>query len=69
MQTVEDAQALKPVWLRIPAAARVSGLSRTHIFEAIATDKIRSKHIKRPGAQKGIRLVHYESLLAYIESL
>jgi hypothetical protein len=32
LQTLSDVQALKPEWLRIPAASRVSGLSRQQIF-------------------------------------
>jgi hypothetical protein len=27
------------------------------------------EHLKRPGAMKGIRLIHFDSLMAYIESL
>jgi hypothetical protein len=48
---------------------RVSALSRQKIFEGIKTGEIYSKHIKRPGAQKGIRIIHFESLMAYIERL
>jgi hypothetical protein len=69
LQTLSDVQALKPEWLRIPAASRVSGLSRQHIFAEIANGNIRSKHLKRPGALKGVRLINFDSLMAYIESL
>jgi hypothetical protein len=68
-QTLQDVQALKPEWLRIPAAMRVSGFSRNQIFEGVVTGKIRSKHLKSPGAKKGIRLINYDSLMAFIESL
>jgi hypothetical protein len=68
-QTLSDVQALKPEWLRIPAASRVSGLSRQQIFAGIANGTIRSKHLKRPGALKGIRLINFDSLMAFIESL
>lgn len=69
LQTMEDVQALRPVWLRVPAAMRVSGLSRQQIFAGIANGTIRSKHLKRPGAMKGIRLIQFDSLMAFIEGL
>jgi hypothetical protein len=67
-QTLDEVQAMKPVWLRVPAASRVSGLSRSRIFVEIVKGKILSKHLKEPGKQRGIRLVNYDSLLAFIES-
>ena len=48
---------------------RVSALSRQQIFEGIATGKLYSKHLKRPGAQKGIRIINYASLMSYVDSL
>ena len=69
LQTLSDVQTLKPEWLRIPAASRLSGLSRQHIFAEIANGNIRSKHLKRPEALKGVRLINFDSLMAYIESL
>jgi hypothetical protein len=69
LQTLEDIQAIQPVWLRVPGASRVSALSRQQIFEGIATGKILSKHLKRPGAQKGVRLINYASLMSYVDSL
>ncbi len=68
LQTVEAAQSMKPAWLRIPVASRISGLSRTHLFNAIAREEIRSVHVKQPGNEKGIRLINFDSLLAYVES-
>jgi hypothetical protein len=68
-QTLEQIQGLKPVWLRIPAASRVSGLSRTFLFEQIVLGTIVSKHVKKPGKSKGIRLINYDSLMNFIEGL
>jgi hypothetical protein len=68
-QTLQDVQALKPQWLRIPAAMRVSALSRNQIFKGIVTGQIRSKHLRSPGAKKGVRLINFDSLMAFIESL
>jgi hypothetical protein len=61
-------EACKPEWLRIPSAALVSGLSRTHLFEAIALGKVESVHVRKPGREKGIRLIKFDSLMAYVES-
>lgn len=69
LHTLEEVQALKPVWLRIPAASRVSGLSRTFLFEQIVLGTIVSKHVKKPGRTRGIRLINYDSLMSFIEGL
>jgi hypothetical protein len=66
---IEEALALKPEWIRIPTASRVSGLSRTFLFEQIVQGKIESKHLKRPGKTRGIRLINYASLMRFIEGL
>ena len=59
----------KPVWVRIPEATRLSGLGRSYIYELIASGKIRSRVLKRRrDATRGIRLVSYDSLCAFIES-
>jgi hypothetical protein len=67
LQTLEEVQALKPEWLRIPAASRITGLSRSFIFEKITTGEIVSRHLKRPGKAKGIRLIQYASLMEFID--
>lgn len=69
LQSLEDCQAMRPEWLRIPGACRVSGLSRTQIFAGIAAGQVESRHLKRPGAKKGIRLIRLSSLLAYIDGM
>jgi hypothetical protein len=62
-------QELEPVWVRIPTASRVSGLSRTRLFEEIVKGTVVSRHIKKPGASKGIRLINFKSLMAFIEGM
>jgi hypothetical protein len=69
LQTLEEVQALKPEWLRIPAASRISGLSRTFLFEQIVKGTIVSRHVKRPGKSRGIRLISYSSLMHFIDGL
>jgi hypothetical protein len=69
LQTLAEVQALRPEWLRIPAASRITGLSRTFIFEKITTGEIVSRHLKRPGKTRGIRLIQYASLMEFIDKL
>jgi hypothetical protein len=69
LQALSEVQRLTPVWLRIPASSRVSGLSRTFLFEQIVLGTIVSKHVKKPGKSRGIRLINYDSLMKFIEGL
>ena len=58
----------EPEWIRINDAVRVFGLSRPYLFDLISAKKIRSVHITRKGATKGIRLIDTASLRQYIGS-
>lgn len=62
----EDAPA--PEWLRVPEACRLSGLSRSTVYELIAEHAIKSSAVRRRHARRGVRLIHRASLLAFIES-
>jgi hypothetical protein len=64
-----EIQSVQPEWLRLPMASRLTGLSRTFLFEQITLGTIVSKHLKRPGKSRGIRLVSYRSLMSFIENL
>jgi hypothetical protein len=57
----------KPEWLRVPAAVHVSSLSRSTIYELIATGKIKSFSNRARGCQRGTRLISYDSLIQYLE--
>lgn len=57
----------KPEWLRVPEAVRLFGLGRSYLYELIGAGSIRSTSIRRRGALRGIRLISYDSLVAYIE--
>ena len=61
-------QNLKPEWLRIPDAIRVSGIGRSSLYELIAAGRINSKCLRKRGAIRGIRIISYDSLLAYIDA-
>jgi len=58
---------LKPEWIRVPEAVRVSGISRSSLYELIASGKIKSFSNRQRGAVRGIRLISYDSLMAYLE--
>jgi hypothetical protein len=65
---IKFAGEFKTEWLRVNDAVRGFGLSRPFLFSLIATAKIRSVHIKRADAKKGIRLIDAQSLRDYIGS-
>jgi hypothetical protein len=45
------------------------GLHRTTLYELAAKGKIRSAHLKKPGRQRGIRLIWLPSLIEYLDKL
>ncbi len=65
---VSTTHASKPEWLRIPDAIRIFGICRSSLYELIAANKIKSTSLRKRGAIKGIRLISYDSLAAYIEN-
>ena len=61
---------LSPRWLRIPAAVRYSGLSRSRLYELLSDGKIRSICLKsNKGAERGIRLIDRESIDSFMLAL
>ena len=60
-------QSPKPEWLRVPAAMHLSGFCRSTLYELITQNKITSTCIRKPGAVRGIRVISYDSLTAFIE--
>ena len=65
---IKFAEEFHAEWLRVNDTVKAFGLSRPFLFQLIATDRIRSVHIKRPGAEKGIRLISVQSVRDYIGS-
>ena len=58
---------LNPRWLRIPAAVKYSGLSRSRLYELLSEGKIRSICLKsHKGAERGIRLLDRESVDSFM---
>jgi hypothetical protein len=59
---------MKPEWLRVPDAIRVSGIGRSTLYDLISSGSVKSALLRKRGRQRGIRLISYDSLLAHIES-
>jgi hypothetical protein len=62
-----DLTSAKPEWLRIPEAVRIFGIGRSTLYVLISEGKVKSRSLRRRGAIKGIRLISYDSLAAFIE--
>ena len=58
---------LKPEWIRVPDAVRISGICRSAIYELINSGAIRSFSHKKRGAVLGQRLISYDSLVDYLD--
>ena len=56
-------------WIRLPKSGVCPwcGLSRSHLFELIRTQKVKSVSLRKPGNVKGPRLVWLPSVFQYIE--
>ena len=59
---------VKPEWVRVPEAVRLFGLSRSAVYDLITAGTIKSTALKKRGAIRGIRLVSFDSLAAFIEA-
>jgi hypothetical protein len=61
---------LNPRWLRIPAAVKYSGLSRSRLYELISEGKIQSICLKsNKRAERGVRLLDRESIDSFMLAL
>ena len=64
-------EASRPEWVRIPKPRTTcphSGLSRAHIHRLVRDGEVESMSLRKRGARTGVRLVSYDSLMAYIRS-
>jgi hypothetical protein len=66
--TAVQCGAVKPEWLRLPDASRVSGIGRSSLYILIKEGKIKSVCLRKRNSIRGIRLVNADSLNAFIES-
>jgi predicted DNA-binding transcriptional regulator AlpA len=69
-QILADSQPIKqrPEWLRIDAAVRLFGLSRSKLYELITDRKIKSFCLRERNKIKGIRLISFDSLSEFLEN-
>jgi predicted DNA-binding transcriptional regulator AlpA len=62
-QDIAECATLAPRWMRIPTAVKYSGLCRSHLYELIAKQKIKSVCLKSHKLNtRGIRLIDRESI-------
>ena len=59
----------RPEWLRPKQVPTYFGIGRSKLYELIAENKIKSVSMRTRGAKHGTRLVSYDSLAAYLDSL
>lgn len=59
----------RPEWIRPKQVPALFGIGRSTLYELIAGNKIKSVSMKPRGAKHGTRLISYDSLSAYLESL
>jgi hypothetical protein len=74
--TIDDSpgRPVEDVWFRLPhpkGRCPYTGLARTTLFELVerSRGKIKTVFLKKPGAIRGIRLIHLGSLQNYLNSL
>jgi len=60
---------LKPTWIRHKDVYRHFALGRTKTYELLASGKIKSVSLRKRGQRHGTRLISYDSLKNYLESL
>ncbi len=61
---------VRPEWIRIPSQGecRYTSLRRTYMHGLVRSGAVKSVLLRRKGMKSGIRLIHLQSLLDYIES-
>jgi Helix-turn-helix domain len=67
-QSIGACSPIKPEWLRLPDAIRMSGLGRSTLYNLIGSGSIKSVVLRKRGNARGRRLINSDSLLKYIES-
>jgi hypothetical protein len=70
MTTIELNAATAPgfMWARLPGVGeRLEGFCRGELYNLLRDGKIRTKVLRKPGKERGIRLIHVGSVRDYIE--
>jgi hypothetical protein len=61
--------SLKPEFIRVHDAVKLFGIGRGKLYEMMSEGKIKSVSLRSRGAKKGTRLIPYDHLKAYLDSL
>ena len=64
----DDSPPTRPEWLRIEAAVKLFGISRSTLYKLITERRIKSFCLRERNKVKGIRLLSYDSLCAFLEA-
>lgn len=56
-------------WATIPQVCRMFGISRSGLYEALRTNLVRGKVIRKPGNVSGRRVISVESVRLWFDSL
>lgn len=59
----------RPEWLRPNQIPIYFGIGRSKAYELIADGKVKSVSLRKRGQKHGTRLVSFDSIAAYLESL
>jgi hypothetical protein len=59
----------RPEWLRPKDVPKHFGIGRSKAYELIADGAVKSVSLRKRGQKHGTRLISYDSLAAYLESL
>jgi hypothetical protein len=66
--TPADSPPLRPEWLRVEDAVRVFGISRSKLYQLFNERKIKTFCLRERNKLKGIRLINFDSLHAFMEA-
>lgn len=64
-----ETQLQRPEWLRPNAVPHFFGIGRTKVYELLAEGKIKSVSLRERGQKHGTRLISYDSVAEYLNSL
>ena len=65
----DNGRQTKPEFLKIKEAAKVFSIGKNSLYELIRAGKIKSVLLRKRGNIRGTRLLSYDSLLNYLNSL
>jgi hypothetical protein len=57
----------RPEWIRMDAAEKLFGISRSKLYELISDRKIKSFCLRERNKVKGIRLLSFDSICEFLE--